>query len=144
LHFLFYLRRSKIYIPSIAKDQSGVYIHIEPVSSISVADTLGFEDVFRKLIAQGNPLISNRPRDNKDASPILKVAGVKTFTAFAQGALVWGVDELNGCYTILPYKKGKPRGWVPDRERKIEFPPETAVNEISDRLISMIQDANAA
>jgi hypothetical protein len=143
LNGLFYLRKGVVYIPTMAREQSGIYCHVEPVFSVPVADEIGFRTIFQKLVAQGNPLIPNRPRNIRGESPILKLAGLKTFSAFARDTLVWGVEDLGGHYTILPYKDGKPRGWVPDRERKVEFAPGTAEDEVADRLVSMIQAADA-
>lgn len=144
LNGLFYLRKGVVYIPTLAREDSGIYRHAEPVFSVRATDDIDFKNIFQKLVAKGNPSIPNKPRDVRSESPILKLSGLKTFSAFARGTLVWGVEDLGGFYTILPYKDGKPRGWVPDREKKVEFAPGTAEGEVADRLVSMIQAADVS
>ena len=138
-----YLRKGIVYLPTMAKEASGIYRHWEPSYKIAINDTASLKSAFREVIERGSPLIPNQPRGNPDDAEILKHAGVKTFSAFAQSAQMWSVEDFNGVYTILPYKKGKPRGWVPDRERKVEFPLGAPAVAVCDRLISMIQTAAA-
>jgi hypothetical protein len=128
----------------MAKEPSGIYRDWEPFSVIPVTDGPALKEAIREVLLRGNPSIPTQPLGNDNDAKILKFAGVKTFSAFAKGTLVWDVEDSGGIYTIVPYKDGKPRGWVPDRERKIEFPAGTDEGEVADRLVSMIQAANAA
>ncbi|HTJ64683.1 MAG TPA: hypothetical protein VL899_12830 [Alphaproteobacteria bacterium] len=129
-------------MPTLGKQPSGIYTNWEPYFVIPATDRTALKDAFQEVLLKGSPPIPTQPRGNDNDAKILKLAGVKTFSAFYRGAVLWGVEDWNGIYTILPYKPGKPRGWVPDRERKTEFPAGTDEAEVADCLVSMIQAAN--
>jgi hypothetical protein len=72
---------------------------------------------------------------------ILKYAGVRTWSAFANGALVWNIDEDEGLYQIVGHRMHPDGYWVRDEEEKIEFPPGTSVDVVIDHMIAILQEA---
>ncbi|MGB7078463.1 MAG: hypothetical protein WBD53_14840 [Xanthobacteraceae bacterium] len=57
------------------------------------------------------------------------------------GASCWSIYEKDGVFQIEPFRV-HPRGyWAPDRDRFIEFQAGTAVDEVIDRMIAVLQDA---
>jgi hypothetical protein len=72
---------------------------------------------------------------------ILKYAGVRTWSAFAGGTLVWNIDEDEDLYQIVGHRMHPDGYWVRDEEQKIEFPPGTSVDVVIDRMIAILQDA---
>jgi hypothetical protein len=136
-----YLRRGIAYIPTKGQIGTGHYRDVDPVAVVSVPDTDDLRNALRETFARGNPIVSSLPRYDRPDPVVLKYAGVKTFSAFARGTLVWRVEEREDVFKIVPQKNGQPRGWVDDNERTVEFPPGAVVDEVCDRLISMIQAA---
>jgi hypothetical protein len=71
---------------------------------------------------------------------VVKYAGVKSWGTFARGASPWSIKENDGIYQLVGNQKG-PTGWVEDPEQRVEFPPGTAVDQVIDRMIVILQDA---
>jgi len=109
----------------------------EPVAVVPVTDDANLRRVFRELIARGNPTIpAMRP------SEILpKYAGLNSYGAFTRGLSYWTVEDEKGFWQILPWRKAKPRGFVPDPAGKISLPPGTSVDALCDRMIEILQTA---
>jgi hypothetical protein len=66
--------------------------------------------------------------------------------AFMRGASEWAINEYNGNYDILPYRKD-PEGsqaWVADNEHKTQFPAGTTRDHVIERMIKIIQAAAAS
>lgn len=72
---------------------------------------------------------------------ILKYAGVRTWSAFANGTLVWNIEEDEGLYQIFGHRMHPDGYWVRDEEQKIEFPLGTSVNVVVDHMIAILQEA---
>jgi hypothetical protein len=58
-----------------------------------------------------------------------------------RGASEWAINEYNGNYDILPYRKD-PEGsqaCVADTEHKTQFPAGTTRDQVIERMIKIIQ-----
>jgi hypothetical protein len=78
---------------------------------------------------------------NSKDDPILKATGARSwFILDRQTKGLWSIVQRNGLYQIRVDQPMKPRGWHEDESKRIQFPPGTAVEEVIDRLIAMIQD----
>jgi hypothetical protein len=58
-----------------------------------------------------------------------------------RGASEWAINEDNGNYEVVPYRKD-PEGsqaWIADKERKTQFPAGTTRDEVIERVIKIIQ-----
>lgn len=134
-----YLRQGTVYIPTVGR-RGGAYTEIEPVSVLPISNTEGLRQEFLNVIARKN---TDLPiQKNKGTPPILpKYAGVKSWSAFASGALTWNIQEKGGDYRIVGYHLGAEGYWTEDPEQKIEFPPGTTVGHVIDRMIAILQEA---
>jgi hypothetical protein len=65
---------------------------------------------------------------------------VKSWGAFARGALPWGIEEENGIFQIVGRRK-TPNGWVEDPDQTIEFALGTTLDQVIDRMIAILQGA---
>lgn len=134
-----YLRNGIVYVPTVGK-RGGVYSDIEPVSVAPVANTQGLRRAFLDAIARRNidlPLIKG-----KWPPPVLlKYAGVKTWSAFAHGALTWNIDEMDGTYRIVGHRVHSDGYWVRDPDQTVHFAPGTAIDDVIDRMIAILQGA---
>ncbi|HVT54695.1 MAG TPA: hypothetical protein VHD34_01415 [Xanthobacteraceae bacterium] len=139
-----YLRKGTVYIPTTGRfDKGPLYLTVEPVTVIPVHDTVSLRRAFAETLARGNPKVS--ASDVSDPSPpvVMKYAGVKTWNSFARHAEVWGIDERNGMYEIITYRRHSPGGWVPDQEQAVVFPAGTTADEVIERMIAILQSAAA-
>jgi hypothetical protein len=134
-----YLRKSIVYVPTVGK-RGGVYTDIDPVAVVPVADSEGLRRAFRNAIARKNVPV---PLQKGKWPPpvILKYAGVRTWSAFASGTLVWNIDEDEDLYQIVGHRMHPDGYWVRDEGQKIEFPPEISVDVVIDRMIAILQEA---
>ena len=120
--------------------KTGGYQDIEPVAVIPLSDTAGLRVAFREMFLRGNPVIPTFV--GRDVPPVvLKFAGLKSFTAFARGTLVWVIDGRDGVWKIVPQKKGPERGWQYDFDRIMPQPPGTSIDELSERVVAVLQAA---
>jgi hypothetical protein len=79
-----YLRKGRVFVPTLGRVPGGPYRDIEPVTVVEVSDTDGLRRAFRQTIARGNPPVGPYPRPNPPPV-VLKHAGVKSWGAFARG-----------------------------------------------------------
>ena len=136
-----YLRNGAAYVPTVVKLQTGAYVDVEPVAVTTVSDTDGLRRAFLDAVARKNAIVPPPPKDNWPPPVLLKYAGVKTWSAFARNASIWSIEETKGHYQIVGYRDHPDGYWVPDPEKKIDFPPGSKVEVVIDRMIAILQDA---
>jgi len=135
-----YLRKGKVFIPTFGLVHKGLYRDVEPVAVVDVSDTEGLRRAFRETFARGNPPTPYYRRDSYPQPVVVKYAGVKSWGAFARGASPWSIEENDGFYQIVGSLRG-PSGWVEDPEQKVELPSGTTIDQVIDRMIAILQQA---
>ena len=142
--FLVYsLRKGMVYIPTAGMVPGGPYRMIEPVAVVTVTDGDALRQALRETIRRGNPKVPNLLRKNLPPPLLPQYAGVKTQTAFDRGAVYWWFREDDGLYKITGLKDGPIRGQVPAPNQTETFPPGTSVETVIDRMIAILQSAEA-
>ena len=141
MHSICYLRKGVVYIPTLGMVNKGLYQHIEPVAMAPVSNTDALRGIFSEVFARGNPQVPLPEQPDTSPSVLLKYAGVKTWSTFARIASTWGVDERDGQYKILGYRKDPPNGWVRDKTQDEVFPVGTTATDVVNRLIAILQGA---
>ena len=86
-------------------------------------------------------MVPNPPKDNWPPPVLLKYTGAKTWSAFKRGASTWSIKENDENYQIVGYRTHRDGYWQEDPDQKIDFPPGSAVDEVIDRMITILQDA---
>jgi hypothetical protein len=134
-----YLRKGYVYVPTVG-NRRGVYTLIEPVAVVLATNTEGLRAAFRDAVARKN--IDVPPVKGKWPPPILpKYAGVKSSAAFDRDASTWNIQEDEGRYKIVGYRRHPEGYWAEDRDQTIEFPPGTLMDAVIDRMIAILQEA---
>jgi hypothetical protein len=141
LYYSCYLRKLTVYVPTTAKLATGAYTEIEPVAEVAITDTAGLRQAFRDTIARGNAIVPNPPKNNWPPPVLLKYAGVKSWSAFMRGAVVWSIKELDEAYQIVGHRVHAKGYWEEDPEQKIALPPGLNANDAIDRMIDILQAA---
>ncbi len=136
-----FLKSGIVYVPTVVKMQTGVYSDEEPVAVVSAANSQGLRRAFLEAIERGNAVVPNPPKDNWPPPVLLKYTGAKTWPAFKRGASTWSIKEKDENYQIVGYRTHRDGYWQEDPDRKIDFPPGSAVDEVIDRMIAILQDA---
>jgi hypothetical protein len=136
-----YLRNGIVYVPTVGR-RGGAYADIEPVMVVPVGNSEGLRRAFLDVIAKKNVavalLMGKRP-----LPVVLKHAGVQSWSTFARNALTWNIIENEGTYKIVGHRLHSGGYWVEDKDRKIEFPPETTLDMVIDCMITILQAAAA-
>jgi hypothetical protein len=138
MHCHLYLRKGRVFIPTSGLVPGGPYRDIEPVAAVDVSDADGLRQAFRETIARGNPPPPRYPRPSPPPV-VVKHAGVKSWAAFARGALPWSIEEENGIFQIIGRRR-TPDGWVEDPDQTITFLPGTMLHQVIDRMIVILQE----
>jgi hypothetical protein len=134
-----YLRKGKVFIPTLGRVPGGPYRDIEPVTVVDVSDADGLHQAVRETIARGNLPVGPYPRPNPPPV-VLKHAGVKSWGAFARWASPWVIDERDGKYQIIGHRR-EPNNWAQDPEQTVNFPLGTTLDQVIDRMIAILQAA---
>ena len=135
-----YLKNGVVYVPTVVRLKTGAYMNVEPVAVVPAANTEDLRRAFWDTIARGNKVVPNPPKDEWPPSVLAKYAGVKTWAAFARNASGWSVEETDGHYQIVGYRKHPKGYWVKDPEQKINLDPGATVDEVIARAIAILQD----
>jgi hypothetical protein len=135
-----YLRRSVVYVPTVARREGGAYTDIEPVAVVPVANTEGLRRALLDAIERKN-IIVPVPKGKWPPPILLKYAGVKTWSAFAGDASVWSIEEKDGAYQIVGYRTHPKGYWEQDPDQRTEFPPGSTVDDVVGSMIAILQDA---
>jgi hypothetical protein len=140
MFFHLYLRNGTAFVPTTGLVPSGPYRDIEPVAVVPVSNPDALRRTLRDAISRGNPPAPRYPPGGHPPPVVVKYAGVKSWSAFARGTLPWGLNESDGKYQIIGYRR-HPDGWREDPEQKIDLPVGSTVDDAIDRMIAILQDA---
>lgn len=135
------LKNGIVYVPTVAKTETGFYMDREPVAVVPAANTEALRRALYDVVARGNAIIPT-PKRNAYPPPVLpKYAGEKTWSAFMRGVSEWNISEKDGNYQIVQYRENPKRdgSWIEDPDRKIEFPAGTTIDDVIDRMIALVQ-----
>jgi hypothetical protein len=136
-----YVRKDVMYLPTMGKMGEGFYRGVEPVAVVPASNTEGVRQALQVTIARGNPNVPMLKRSDRPAPILLKYAGVQSWSAFERGMLFWTIKDTEGNFKIASQRKQPDRIWRDDPEQTIDFPPGTAVGQVIDRMIAILQNA---
>jgi hypothetical protein len=140
--FSFTLKDGIVYLPTMAKTEAGFYMRREPVAVVPAANTEALRCALQDVMDRGNAVIPTPKRDSFPPPVLPKYAGARSWSAFMNGASEWAIDERDGVYQIIPYRKDPDGGpsWVPDRKGQIDLPAGTKRDDVIDRMIAIVQE----
>ena len=136
-----YLKNGTVYIPTIVNQGRAVYMNVEPVTVVPIADAERLRRAMRDTIPKENKFVAPSIEDAQKPPVLLKYTGDKSWSAFKRGTSPWSIYEKNGNYQIEGYRTHRKGYWEEDPEQIIKFPPGTSVDDVIDRMIGILQDA---
>jgi len=136
-----YLKKGEVYVPAVAKVETGGYMNIEPVAVVPASNTEALRRAFFDIAAHGNPVVPPPKRTDRVPLVVPKYAGAKTWSAFQRGASSWSIKEHDGNYEIVGYRTHRQGYWEEDPEQRTTFPPGATVTDVIDRMVAILQDA---
>jgi hypothetical protein len=136
-----YLRDGIVYVPTMGKMDKGFYRGVEPVAVVPASNTEALRRALAETIARGNPNVPVLRRSEWPPPVLLKCAGVKSWSTFERGMLLWDIKEDAGCFRIESNSKRENGMWLEHSEQTIKFPPGTSVEYVIERMIAVVQEA---
>jgi len=115
-------------------------MELDPIDVVRVTDAVGLRRAFHRVFQLGNPVGPEWLRHEYPPPPILKHAGVKTWSAFARNARCWDIGDTSGAWQIVGHKKKERGFFVQDDDQRVSFPPGATVDEVIDRMIAILQE----
>jgi hypothetical protein len=102
----FYLRNGRVYVPTMGMMEKGFYRGIEPVAVVSVMNTDALREALAATIARGNPVVAKLRRREWPPPVVLKYAGLKSWSAFERGMMLWSIEEKDSIWKVVGTRKG--------------------------------------
>jgi hypothetical protein len=136
----FYLRQGVVYVPTVGKMGQGFYRDIEPVAAISVTDKEALRRIIAAKLTEGNPDVPTLPRRDWPAPVVLKPARVKSWAAFERGLSTWAIEDRDNRFSIIGSKKRPDGTRVDDPDQTIRFSSSVTLEQITDRMVKILQD----
>jgi hypothetical protein len=70
-----FLKKGVVYMPTVAKLQTGAYTDIEPVAVVPVSNRESLRRAFLDAIARKNAIVPNPPKDDRPPPVLPKIRG---------------------------------------------------------------------
>lgn len=125
----------------MGKMDKGFYRGVEPVAAVPATNTESLREALLATIARGNPDVPMLRRREWPPPVVLKYAGVKKWSTFERGMMLWSIEGKDGTFLIAGKTKQANGAWVDDKERTIEFPKGATAQNVVERMIAIIQQA---
>jgi hypothetical protein len=136
-----YLRKGVVYLPTMGKMDKGFYRGVEPVAVVAASNTEVLRQALSATIDRGNPMVPILRRSEIPPPVLLKYAGVKHWSAFERGMLLWDITEDDDLFRIVGQRKESDGMWHDDPEQIITFPPGSTRDDVVERMIAILQNA---
>jgi hypothetical protein len=136
-----YLKKGTVYIPTTVNQARAVYMDIEPVTVVPVADGEALRRAMRDTIPKENRFVPPSVEDARKPPVLLKYTGDKSWSAFMRGTSPWSIYEKDGKYQIEGYHIHRKGYWERDKNQTIGLPAGTSLDVVIDRMIAILQEA---
>ncbi len=136
-----YLKNRTVYIPTTVSQGRALYMDVEPVTVVPIADVQRLRGAMRETIPKENKFVAPSVEDARKPPVLLKYTGDKSWSAFKRGASSWSIYEKDGNYQIEGHRTHPKGYWEEDPEQIIKFPPGTKVDDVIERMIGILQSA---
>jgi hypothetical protein len=139
-----YLRKAILYLPTMGKMDEGFYRGVEPVAAVPLSNSAEVQQALQTTIARGNPTVPMLRRREIPPPVLLKYAAVKSWSEFERGMKFWTIEQRNGIFQILREAQQPEGFWKPDPKQTITFPAGATPDDVIDRMIAILHDADGS
>jgi hypothetical protein len=136
-----YLKNGTVYLPAMVNQGTARYMEVEPVAVVPVADTVALRRALQATISKPNDFVAPSIEDARKPAVVLKYSGDKSWSAFMRGTSPWEISEKDGKFRINGHRVHRKGYWEPDPDQMIHFPAGTALDDVIDRMIAILQEA---
>ena len=136
-----YLKNGIVYLPAMVNQGTARYMEVEPVAVVPVADIIALRRALQATISKPNDFVAPSIEDARKPAVVLKYSGDKSWRAFMRGTSPWEISEKEGKFRISGHRIHRKGYWEPDPDQMIHFPAGTALDDVIDRMITILQEA---
>ena len=136
-----YLKNGTVYLPAMVNQGTARYMEVEPVAVVPVADIVALRRALQATISKPNDFVAPSIEDARKPAVVLKYSGDKSWRAFMRGTSAWEVSEKEGKFRMSGHRIHRKGYWEPDPDQMIHFPAGTALDDVIDRMIAILQEA---
>jgi hypothetical protein len=111
------------------------------VSNLAASNTEALRETLAAAIARGNPSVPILSRRDWPPPVVLKYAGMRSWSAFERGMMLWRIEKKDGSFQISQQKKQTNGLWKDDPERIVSFPSNAVIDEVVARMVIILQGA---
>lgn len=138
-----YIRNGKIYIPSDAITPDGILVGIEPIEVAGIDDEGALKSAVMAAILRGRRRIPAPSREDWKNDPVLKLAGVRTWSSFYKGTRQLCFMRRESGFEIVRLKPYE-RGFQTDETTRIILPADLPLERAVERIVEEIQREGGA
>ena len=136
-----FLRRGLVIVASAAKTRAGFYMDVEPVRVAESNDLESIGRAVKFVIDRGEVIVDTPTRASMPPAVVLKYAGVKTWSSFANGMSNWHIRRRDLRFVIEIPVNAASAAERSNRTSKEEMLPIGATSEdVGRRIAQSIQD----
>ena len=138
--WLLIIRKGQAFIPTQARTEAGFYMAIEPIEVVDARDGPRLEQALLRAVSRGNPSVPTpllTEVNDSSKNPLLKLAKVKSSSAFEKHAKSWQLSKRDGAYFVVPYRPHESGGKVEDVERTERIPGDVPLEAAVRRLVGL-------
>jgi len=137
-----YLRGGKVYLHADSQTKDGFWILAEPVLACDGGDTAAIGQCVLEALRGSKHGVRTPDWRTDIANPLLQLAGIKSYNAFAKTTKSAGISFEDGHVRIIPSRNGGPRtGFVPIVEKTREATVDPS--ELGTELMAAFDDCEA-
>jgi hypothetical protein len=139
MHWSLYLRKNKLYIPSVAQTEAGFYLEVDPVDVIDRDDCDGVCAAVSRVLAMGNPIIPTPTRAAFPKWVILKYSGVRSHSVFEREAEKWSIQKDSHRYVLRHERRHAEGGWGEEPLYSESLPDTISIEDLGRRIFLLIK-----
>ena len=137
-----YCRAGRVFVHSQSQTKDGFWILAEPVLACDGGDTAAIGQCILEALRGSKHGVRTPDWRTDIANPLLQLAGIKSYNAFAKTAKSVGIELEDGHVRIIPSRNGGPRtGFVQIAEKTREATVDPS--ELGRELMAAFDDCEA-
>jgi hypothetical protein len=135
-----YLRKEKVYVHSNSTTEAGFWIISDPMQVFEKRDTLSIGEAVQVALKACRSRVSTPPPSAEIFTPMLNLAGAKSWGDFAKSAKCVRVEMEGGQLVAEPQRNMGPRnGFDPMPEKRRTLPADA--DKLGEAVMAALADA---
>lgn len=135
----FYVRRSKVILPTVVQAEEGFYLDEKPVVMIPLAEKEKVIEALKEAIDQGNKLVPTPERADEPGSVVLDEVGIKRWEAFEKQSFLYTIHHKGDRISVYATGRADDGMWQRDKTSEHVFDSTMSIDEVIDFIIADVE-----